>query len=58
MAGDDTAAVLLHLTGRARASGVPLDQRTGQVWTLRDGLLDRSVGYGSRQEALEACGLG
>jgi ketosteroid isomerase-like protein len=58
MADEDTAVLCLHLTGRARASGVPLDQRTGQVWTRRDGLLHRNVGYPTPREALEACGLG
>lgn len=51
-AGEDRAAVAMRLTGRARASGVPLDQRTGQIWTRRDGLLFTSVGYSSPDEAL------
>jgi ketosteroid isomerase-like protein len=53
-AGDDRAAVAIHLTGRAKASGVPLDQHTGQVWTMRDGLIDRTVGYASADEAFAA----
>jgi ketosteroid isomerase-like protein len=53
-AGDDRAAVALHVTGHAKASGVPLDQHTGQVWTMRDGLLVRSVGYPSADKAFAA----
>ena len=53
-AGDERAAVAMHVTGRAKASGVPLDQHTGQLWTMRDGLHGRSVGYASADEAFAA----
>lgn len=57
MVGEDTAVLALHLTGRAHASGVPLDQRTGQIWTRRDGLLWRNVGYPTQAEAFAAAGV-
>jgi ketosteroid isomerase-like protein len=41
----DEFVVVYHLTGTARASGVPLDTQTAQVWTVRDGKVWRNVAY-------------
>jgi len=49
--------VAYHVTGRARGSGVPLDTRTGQVWSVRDGKVWRNVAYTDPREAFEAVGL-
>jgi ketosteroid isomerase-like protein len=48
---------LLRLTGTARGSGVPLDQRVAQVWEWRDGLLWRNTAYTDHDDAYRAAGL-
>lgn len=53
----DEFFVVYHVTGCARASGVPLDTQTAQVWTVRDGKLRRNVSFTDPREALEAVGL-
>jgi ketosteroid isomerase-like protein len=52
-------AVLVHVrvTGRGRASGVPLEARVVQAWVLRDGQVVRAEVYPDEKEALEAVGL-
>ena len=54
---DGRAVVIYRATGEGRGSGVPLDTRTGQVWTFRDGKLWRNQSYLDPREALEAVGL-
>jgi hypothetical protein len=54
-AGDQTV-VIWRVTGRGKASGVPLDQGAGQVRTWRDGMLWRNVARSNAAEALEAVG--
>ncbi len=54
---DGRAVVIYRVTGEGRGSGVPLDTRTGQVWTFRDGKLWRNQSYTDPQEALGAVGL-
>ena len=44
--------------GTAKASRMPLDQLFAFVWTVRDDLLVRLRVFTSREEALEAAGLG
>ncbi len=56
-ASDDRVLVLLRLTGRARSSGVPLDQRVAQVWQWRDGLLWRNTAYSNHEDAYRATAL-
>jgi ketosteroid isomerase-like protein len=56
-AGEDRAVVIFHVTGRAKGSGIPLDDRNGQVWTWRRGKLWRNDAYPDPDEALEAAGL-
>jgi ketosteroid isomerase-like protein len=55
-AGDRVLAVI-HLTGRGARSGMEVDQRFFQVYTLRDGKIIRMVEFVRRAEALEAAGL-
>jgi ketosteroid isomerase-like protein len=50
----ERALVVVRVLGRARASGVPLDQRTAQVWTWREGKVWRNVVYLDADEAREA----
>ena len=54
---DGRVLVLYRATGMARTSGVPLDTRTGQVWTFRNGKIWRNESYSDPSEALEAVGL-
>jgi ketosteroid isomerase-like protein len=51
---NESAVVVLHLTGKAKASGAPLDTLLGQAWTWRDGKVWRIVTYTDPREALEA----
>ena len=49
--------VILNQRGRSKATGIPVDMRFAQVWTLRDGQGVRMQLYASVEEALEAVGL-
>jgi ketosteroid isomerase-like protein len=49
--------VAVRYTGRGAGSGVPLDARSYEVCTLRDGKIVRKVEFGERDEALRAAGL-
>lgn len=56
---DEHRAVLVfHNTGRAKASGIPLDMRTSQVWTWRDGKVWRNDSFTDPDEAFRVVGLG
>jgi ketosteroid isomerase-like protein len=44
-------------TGRGKGSGVPLDQQTFWVYTLRDRKIVHVKWFRTRQEALKAAGL-
>jgi ketosteroid isomerase-like protein len=48
---------LLHLTGRGRNSGVPLDFRETLIWTIRGGRVVHVKEYYDHAEALEAAEL-
>ena len=54
----DHVVVTVRYTGRGRGSGVPLDDRLFDVYTLRDGLCVAKAEYRERAEALQAAGLG
>ena len=41
-AGDGRVAILMTMHMRGKESGAPLSQRTGHVWTLKDGKLLRN----------------
>ena len=49
--------VIINQRGRSKATGVPVEMRFAQVWTLRDGQGIRMQLYASIDEALEAVGL-
>jgi ketosteroid isomerase-like protein len=53
----ERVVVILNQRGRSKATGVPVDMRLAQVWTLRDGQGIRMQMYASPDEALEAVGL-
>jgi ketosteroid isomerase-like protein len=55
--GDDQAVVVLRVTGKAKASGVPLDVRGSQLWTWRNGRLWRNQSWTDPHKAFEAAGL-
>ena len=56
-AGDRIVAIA-HQRGRAKATGLPVDMRFGQVWTIRGGKQVRMEMYASPEEAMTAAGLG
>jgi ketosteroid isomerase-like protein len=56
-ADDGRVAMLVHLTGRGRHSGVPLDFRETMIWTIREGRVVHVKEYYDRVQALEAVGL-
>ncbi|HEU0024258.1 MAG TPA: nuclear transport factor 2 family protein [Thermoleophilaceae bacterium] len=55
----DTVVLLLHWSGRSKASGVPAEQSAYNVFTMRAGKVVRMREYGadSRAEALTAAGV-
>ena len=53
----DRVVVILNQRGRSKATGIPVDMRFAQVWTLRDGQAIRMQMYASTEAALEAVGL-
>src|SRR6185437_14400588 len=48
----DAIVVVAHAHGTARGSGMQMDQRLAQAWTVRDGKPVRMEQYPSRAEAL------
>jgi ketosteroid isomerase-like protein len=52
----DLVVVTVRLGGRGRASGVEIDARFYDVYTLRDGKIVRMDQFTERSEALEAAG--
>ncbi|MEX2252908.1 MAG: nuclear transport factor 2 family protein [Thermoleophilaceae bacterium] len=55
---DDKVIVTVHFSGRGRTSGIEVDARLFEVYTLRDGKVTRMDEYTDRSDALEAAGLG
>jgi ketosteroid isomerase-like protein len=55
-AGDELVAVVRQ-SGKSKTSGLPVDMRLAQVWTLRDGKLVRMRMYADPAEAFAAVGL-
>ena len=53
----ERVVVIVNQRGRSKATGIPVDMRFAQVWTLRDGRGTRMEMYASVDEALEAVGL-
>ena len=56
-AGTDKVVAILHQRGRSRSTGMPVDMRFAQVFTLRDGKQSRMEMYSDPDEALKAVGL-
>ena len=53
----ERVVVIVNQRGRSKASGIPVEMRFAQVWTLRDGQGIRMQMYASPDEALAAVGL-
>ena len=53
----ERVVVILTQRGRSKATGIPVEMRFAQVWTLRDEQGIRMQMYASVEEALEAVGL-
>ena len=53
----DRVLMIVHETGRGKGSGIEIDQRLFQVYTLRDGKITRWKGFMDHEDALEAAGL-
>ena len=49
--------MLLRLTARGKQTGIPVEQRSAQVWTIREGRAPRAQTFPELSEALEAAGL-
>jgi ketosteroid isomerase-like protein len=54
----DSVVATVRLRGRGRASGLEIDARFYDVYTLRDGKIVRMDQFTERSEALEAVGQG
>ena len=55
--GQDRVLTFMRLTATGRASGIPQDARTGNVYDLAGGKIERIRIFVDRAEALEAAGL-
>jgi ketosteroid isomerase-like protein len=53
----DQVVVVAHHEGRGQGSGIEVDARFYEVYTLREGKVSRVDEYTEREEALEAAGL-
>jgi ketosteroid isomerase-like protein len=53
----DLVVVTAVLTAKGKRTGIPVEQRIAQVWTLRDGRALRAETYAELSEALQAAGL-
>jgi ketosteroid isomerase-like protein len=54
---DDRVVVFTHIVGKGRASGVPVELHTANVFTVHDGRITSIRAYQDRSEALKAAGL-
>jgi ketosteroid isomerase-like protein len=57
-AGDDHVVSVVSRHGRGRSSGIEVAVRVALLWTIRDGKVIRVVWFPTRDEALEAAGIG
>jgi len=55
-APDGRVAIVMTMHMRGKGSGAPLSQRTGHVWTLKDGKLLRNQPFRDPDEALREVG--
>jgi len=56
-APDGRVAIVMTMHMRGKESGAALSQRTGHIWTLRNGKLLRNQPFREPEEALRAAGL-
>ena len=56
-AGDDRIVALTRITARGKASGIPIEQPVGQIWTVKGKEVRRVDGFADPAQALEAAGL-
>jgi uncharacterized protein len=56
-AGDQVVAIVRQ-SGRSKTTGLPVDMRFAQLWTLADGKQTRMRMYADPEEALHAAGVG
>jgi len=56
-AGDDRVVGVIRQRGRSKSTGLPVDMRLAQIFTVRDGKLARVELYNDPAEALKAVGL-
>jgi ketosteroid isomerase-like protein len=56
-AGDGVVVGVVRYGGRAKLSGIELDETFGVVFTIRHRKISRGREYATRDEALEAAGL-
>jgi ketosteroid isomerase-like protein len=54
---DERVFLSIHVTGRGRGSGAPVEMDIWDIWTLRDGMIYRRQTFYDRPEALAAAGL-
>ena len=57
-AGGETVVLVVRVRGRGKASGIPVEHRFGQVWTVAAGSVQGIVSYRDPDEALAVAGLG
>jgi ketosteroid isomerase-like protein len=55
--GDDQVVAVVHVSGRAKASGIRTELRYASVATIRDGKVVRVREYLTKDEALKVVGL-
>jgi ketosteroid isomerase-like protein len=53
----DSVVVDTRMTARGKQTAIPVEQRFGQIWTLRDGRAIAVQNFASVAQALEAAGL-
>jgi ketosteroid isomerase-like protein len=53
----DRVVTIATIRGAGETSGIPVENRFGQVWSLREGKVSRMDSYYDASDALEAAGL-
>jgi ketosteroid isomerase-like protein len=56
-AGDDRVVGVIRQRGRSKSTGLPVDMRLAQIFTIRDGQQVRMEMYDDPDDALKAVGL-
>jgi ketosteroid isomerase-like protein len=56
-AAGDRVVTIATIRGAGETSGIPVENRFGQVWSLRDAKVSRMDSYYEASDALEAAGL-